>query len=241
MMSKSKICRLCKKVFYKRLREGRIHWFNRKYCSQRCYHTDKIKPKKFKYCAFCGKVIYKDMDWSYKDWNKRQFCNKKCFNEFYKSEWVECICLNCNKIFKVRKQQFERGRGKYCSKKCYTESITIYPKSPVERLIYRFRQLDEYKKWHMDCLRRDWFKCRICKSKKNLEVHHRIPFRKLLIEFLKEYNQFSPLEDRETLIRLAFNYKLFWNIDNGITYCRKHHRSVEMKLRIRNKEKINVK
>lgn len=34
------------------------------------------------------------------------------------SKWIDCICLNCNVSFKIRKLQFERGRGKYCSINC---------------------------------------------------------------------------------------------------------------------------
>ena len=41
------------------------------------------------------------------------------------SEWIEVKCQNslCNKIFKIRKLQFERGRGKYCSKSCSAKVI----------------------------------------------------------------------------------------------------------------------
>lgn len=151
---------------------------------------------------------------------------------------LDKICLFCGNSFKIRKGQILRGRGKYCNKKCKDESITIYSKTSLEKIICRFRQLDEYKKWQMDCLKRDYFKCQICGSKKKLEVHHKKLFRILVAEFLQEYNQFSPIEDKETLIRLAFNYKPFWDIDNGITLCKKCHLSTEIKMRIKEKGRI---
>jgi hypothetical protein len=62
------------------------------------------------------------------------------------------------------------------------------------------------------------------KRGKNLEAHHnKKPFFIILEEFLKEYSQFSPIEDKETLARLAITYKPFWDVDNGETLCKKCH------------------
>jgi len=110
-------------------------------------------------------------------------------------------------------------------------------KGGITSLYNLLRTLDEYKKWRMDCLKRDWFRCQECYSKEKLEVHHIKSFKSLIAEFLQEYNQFSPIDDRETLIRLAFNYEPFWDIDNGITYCEKCHKSK----RIRDGKKITDK
>ena len=41
--------------------------------------------------------------------------------------------------------------------------------------------------------------------------------------FLKTYSQFSPIEDKETLTRLAIGYIEFWDINNGITLCSNCH------------------
>lgn len=49
-------------------------------------------------------------------------------------------------------------------------------------------------------------------------------FYKILQEFLQTYNQFSPIEDKETLVRLAINYTPFWDINNGITLCTDCHK-----------------
>lgn len=214
------------------------------------------------------------------------------------SLWVDCICKNCGKGFKIRKSQFERGRGKYCSKSCKTKStiagwnkailktkwclycsksfevrpceesrkfcskdcankyrknkkiasfseehkkkigetnkLVSHPfgkdhprwKGGITPFYNILRTLEEYNKWRMDCLRRDWFKCKICDSKKHLEVHHKKSFKKLVNEFLQQYNQFSIIDDRETLTRLAMTYVPFWDIDNGETLCAKCHKSL---------------
>jgi len=107
-------------------------------------------------------------------------------------------------------------------------------KGGISPLVVVFRKLEEYKQWRMSCLKRDWFKCMDCGSKDKLEVHHLKAFTKLVEEFLEKYNQFSPIEDRETLIRLSINYEPFWDIENGKTLCAKCHKSLS---RIRNKEK----
>jgi hypothetical protein len=145
---------------------------------------------------------------------------------------VNRICLECDKEFKVRKDQVDRGRGKYCSRECYTKAQTIYELSPDRRLMNHLRNIDEYKKWHMDCLKRDYFRCQECFTKNNLEVHHIKSFTKLVVEFLQTYSQFSPIEDKETLLRLATTYEPFWDVNNGQTFCETHHKSLTMKTRM---------
>lgn len=79
----------------------------------------------------------------------------------------------------------------------------------------------ENKEWKIKVFQRDGHTCQDCGSSKSntLEAHHLKRFSLILGEFLQTYSQFSPIEDRETLIRLAFTYKPFWNIDNGKTLC----------------------
>ena len=55
-------------------------------------------------------------------------------------------------------------------------------------------------------------------------MHHVRPFAIIFDEFLKEYSLFSPIEDKETLIRLAMIYKPFWDISNGQTLCKDCHK-----------------
>jgi hypothetical protein len=82
----------------------------------------------------------------------------------------------------------------------------------------------ENKQWTFKVFERDDFTCQDCGSEKNLQAHHKKSFAYILKEFLDEYNQFSPIEDKETLIRLAVNYKPFWEVANGKTLCEDCHK-----------------
>lgn len=46
-----------------------------------------------------------------------------------------------------------------------------------------------------------------------------IYFSKILSEFLKEYDQFSPIKDKEKLLQLSKKWKPFWDIKNGVVLC----------------------
>jgi len=93
-------------------------------------------------------------------------------------------------------------------------------------LVMLIRGLEEYTNWRKEVFKRDNYICQKCKSKGNLEAHHCIKsFSVIFSEFLKEYDQFSPIEDKETLIRLATKYKSFWDLSNGKTLCKDCHRN----------------
>ena len=78
--------------------------------------------------------------------------------------------------------------------------------------------------WRKNIFQRDNYTCQECfKIGGKLEAHHIKEFAKILQEFLKEYSQFSPIEDKETLVRLAITYKPFWDIANGKTLCKDCH------------------
>lgn len=99
-------------------------------------------------------------------------------------------------------------------------------KGGITLLQGKIRRLPEYSIWRKAIFERDNYTCQQCfKKGGDLEAHHNIEtFAKLLIEFLNQYNQFSPYEDKEILVRLAITYKPFWDINNGITYCKVCHR-----------------
>lgn len=101
-------------------------------------------------------------------------------------------------------------------------------RTPISKSI---RTLQEYDNWRKEIFERDNFTCQQCEDSTggNLVAHHKKQFAIILNEFLKEYDQFSPLEDKETLLRLATKYKPFWNIENGKTLCKDCHKEKHLK------------
>ena len=97
--------------------------------------------------------------------------------------------------------------------------------TPLEHMI---RTSPEYNEWRKSIYKKDYWTCQ-CGSRKNIEAHHKKAFSIILQEFLQQYSQFSPIEDKETLVRLAITYKPFWDLDNGQTLCEKCHKSLKRK------------
>ena len=85
------------------------------------------------------------------------------------------------------------------------------------------RNTEEYKQWRKSVYDRDSYACVECGNGKKLNCHHIKSFSELLRDFLKEYDQFSPFEDKDTLVRLAIKWKPFWEIHNGKTLCKDCH------------------
>lgn len=90
------------------------------------------------------------------------------------------------------------------------------------------RNLFESKEWRNEVFKRDNYTCQECMQYGgNLETHHKIYFNIILREFLQFYNQFSPIEDKETLVRLAITYESFWNVSNGLALCKDCHKKIK--------------
>ena len=94
-------------------------------------------------------------------------------------------------------------------------------KGGITPLYDRIRKLPEYKEWRTSIYKRDNYTCQECGSQESgtLNAHHSDKFfAELLADFLREYDQFSPYEDIDTLVRLAIKWQPFWDAE-GITYC----------------------
>ena len=89
---------------------------------------------------------------------------------------------------------------------------------------HAIRFLEEGRDWARKILFRDNYTCQKCgRHNCSLAPHHIKSFNILLRNFLKQYSQFSPIEDKEILIRLAITYMPFWELTNGITFCQECH------------------
>jgi 5-methylcytosine-specific restriction endonuclease McrA len=108
-------------------------------------------------------------------------------------------CHSCSKKGRLNPQYGKRGKLNLNWKGGRTK---------IENIIYISLK---YNNWRKKILFRDNYKCKICNSKKQLEVHHKIPLAHIVeLYSIKTYNQ-------------ALKCKLLWDIIWGITLCQKCH------------------
>ena len=85
-------------------------------------------------------------------------------------------------------------------------------KGGVSTLVRRIRATFKYRQWRSDVFTRDDFTCQDCAKRAGyLEAHHIKSFTDILRE-----NNIQTLEE-------ALNCEELWNINNGITLCKKCH------------------
>lgn len=100
-------------------------------------------------------------------------------------------------------------------------------KGGITSLVEMIRHSALSKHWRETVYKRDNYTCQECfKRGSCLCPHHKVYFSEILRQFLNEYNQFSPIEDKETLMRLAIKYEPFWDINNGKTLCEECHKKI---------------
>jgi len=155
--------------------------------------------------------------------------------------------LNCSKPTILEKLRYfnipireNKEAIKLLDRKGSNNSAYIDGRTPLVQLI---RGLSEYNFWRNQVLERDHYTCQECGDSTSyyLEVHHKVPFIIIFNNFLKEYDQFSPIEDKNILVRLATTYKSFWIIENGQTLCEYCHslKRKETTSKIKNRENKN--
>lgn len=82
-------------------------------------------------------------------------------------------CIDCNKLLANRKAK----RCHPCSAK-NNRGPLHYKWKGNQTEVQIVRSSAEYKKWHREVLKRDFYRCRSCGAKpKKLEVHHIVPFK----------------------------------------------------------------
>jgi len=88
-------------------------------------------------------------------------------------------------------------------------------KEALKKLCAGIRRSDKYKEWRQSVLDRD------NETLKNLQVHHKDPFRDIIIR-----NNIKSISDAEKCDEL-------WNVDNGITITKGEHRILSLVERYR--------
>ncbi|NCD07787.1 MAG: HNH endonuclease [Spirochaetia bacterium] len=178
-------------------------------------------------CYTCGKELKKPPS-ALK--SEKCFCNHKCYSEYKRNMWLkennprynggeqEFICKYCGKKF-TSKPYGDKRIPKYCSISCAAKyrgkehrgNNHWNYKDGAGRTTLPIRRLGRYEKWRCDILKRDNYKCTNCGSEENLQVHHIKELYLIIQEYKDKHNELNVDED------------IFYNVDNGITLCRKCH------------------
>ena len=152
-------------------------------------------------------------------------------------------CESCGIIIYRPEWRLERSKHLFCSRSCASKfrKGILAPnwKGGIHKIYDLIRDLDEYNNWRKEIFKRDNYTCQECAKRGfHLHAHHdKIKYGQLLHEFLQEYDQFSPIEDKETLIKLAIKWKSFWNTDNGKTLCEDCHKEKHSNMNFKKKTK----
>ncbi len=176
------------------------------------------------FCIVCGNKIHKDT-FLYRNKKCKSCIMKKKFNGNYKDGRTlkDYFCIDCNKKVWMNSKYCKKCMGlNQCGKNNYNW------KGGITSLWQLIRELYESKDWRKEVFQRDNYTCQECGDNQggNLEAHHKKRFSIILQEFLNYYSQFSIIEDKETLVRLAITWKDFWDLDNGQTLCNDCHKLI---------------
>ena len=116
----------------------------------------------------------------------------------------------------------------YCNKicaSCAKGQNSWAWKGGITSLRELIRHCFKAREWSKQIFKKDNYACQKCGVYGgDLEAHHTREFIFTFREFPQEYDQFSPYEDKETLVRLAIKYKPFWSLNDGQTLCKKCHK-----------------
>lgn len=229
-MELKKECVICGKTYFKTKSTGMPEWGRKKYCSKECQHKSLLKSPLIRTCGVCGKEYRRQ-----NGYHEQKFCSMKCAGkgtdwtkrpqyipEAHDGSTVLCAC-GCGTVLPMYSKKFLRvtwveGHQSIGKKKPKTpEQIekqreTIIKngkqkgdkhwnwKGGITDPMKSLRRTKEYDDWRFAVYKKNNYVCQHCGVKttsKTIAAHH--------IEGFRE----------NTLLR--------YDVDNGITLCRKCH------------------
>lgn len=146
-LKEKRVCKKCGKIF---LAKGYLisKGFG-KYCSRKCQFAD-YPVRIIKVCPRCGKKFEVQPSIN----NLRKFCSEKCRDDAVR-DYVSGICRKCGKKFELPRSDLNRGRGNFCTDRCY---LTYRGPSTLEEKMERalnltgikFEREIKFKRFHVD-------------------------------------------------------------------------------------------
>lgn len=100
-------------------------------------------------------------------------------------------------------------------------------KGGASKFCYLLENSTKYRIWRRSVFIRDNRTCLECGSIDNINAHHIKALSIIYQDFLSEYSQFSPIEDKEVLLKISESYLPFWDINNGQTLCSECHKKTD--------------
>lgn len=97
------------------------------FCNFACFVKYREARRKKINCEQCGKLIIKPVSVAV----KTVFCSKKCKDDFER-DYVSRICRNCHKTFELPTWETDKGKGSFCSRRCY---IQFKGETSIEKIV----------------------------------------------------------------------------------------------------------
>lgn len=146
-LKQKRICRKCGKEFL--ANNSLIQKGFGLYCNRKCQFED--YPNRIrKICPKCGKRFEVQPSIN----SLRKYCSEKC-RDGAKRDYVQSICKKCGKEFELPRSDWNRGRGNFCTYRCY---LTYRGPSTLEEKMekalnladIRFEREIKFKRFHVD-------------------------------------------------------------------------------------------
>ena len=140
-------------------------------------------------------------------WNK----GKKLSKEHIEKLIISHVGVHCSPKTEFKKGIIPWNKGKKFPNKCGKNHHNW--KGGISPLRNKIYSTFEYRQWRSDVFTRDDYACQECNQEGgNLEAHHIISFNTLI------------RKHEITNVKQALRCSELWNINNGLTLCKKCHR-----------------
>lgn len=169
-----KLCKNCGNEISRKKYDCPSRYKKKVFCSRECHKEFKRKSAEYgtkdgdkKNCSYCGVEFY-----SFRD--EAKYCSRRCaYDDRDGKEEIECD--NCGSEFDEYKSRILMNEHNFCSEKCSRNFFRQENHYNWDggRDRYRGKNWDKIREKILD---RDNYKCQICEAKKNLHIHHKIPF-----------------------------------------------------------------